>query len=356
MDALIRRPHVEFEPDESGHYAGRRILVTGAAGTIGREVCHQLLASGAGQVIAVDINENGLYLFQRCLDATDTGRRLLTQVANIRDRGRVEALMRKFRPEAVVHCAAHKHVPLMEMAPGEAVKNNIIATRDLLLAAERFGTDRFIFVSSDKAVRPTSVMGATKRVGEIMTRAVSERSRMRGCAVRFGNVIGSDGSVVPLFRQQIAAGGPVTITDPEVRRFFMTTREAVGLMLRAGRGDCGDLCILKMGGPVRILDLARDMIALAGYLPGVEIPIVVTGLRPGEKLTEHLTTDDEEVTAATDGRIHVVRGPATPDRLWGLVDALERAAGREHELTVLRLLQELVPTYQTSADINRLSA
>lgn len=349
-DDLLTRAPVEFGSDVWRHFRGRRVMVTGAAGTIGSEVCRQLLSLGVGTLVAVDINENGLYLFQQQAAPT-VGERLVVRVADLRDANSVAAVVERYRPETIVHCAAHKHVPLMELAPVEAIKNNVIATRHLLQAAERFGCDRFLFVSSDKAVFPTSVMGATKRIGELMTRAVAERSALRTCVVRFGNVIGSDGSVVPIFRQQIAAGGPVTITDPDVRRFFMTTREAVGLMLEAGGGEYGELCVLDMGEPVRILDLARRMIALAGYLPEVDIPIVFTGLRPGEKLHEDLTMDDEIVAAGVGGRIQVVSGPPPPGDLWSTVDQLERAAAQGQTAHALELLKRIEPRYEISGRI-----
>jgi FlaA1/EpsC-like NDP-sugar epimerase len=318
--------------------------VTGAAGSIGSEICNQLLGLGVPHVLGIDINENGLYLLEQRLRKRYPGR-LTIQVADIRDRGRVESIVRTFRPHDIFHAAAHKHVPLMESAPGEAIKNNVIGTSHVLSAAERLGVESFIFISSDKAVAPSSVMGATKRVGELMTRAVAQRSNLRACAVRFGNVLGSDGSVVPLFRQQIEAGGPVTITDPEMRRYFMTIPEAVGLVLKAGYGRFGELCMLDMGEPVRILDLAHQMISMAGCVPDVDIPIVFTGLRPGEKLNEELVMEEEEVTSRVEGKIQVIKGPPPPQSLWQTVAALERAAAGNTG-DILDLLRALVPTYQ----------
>ncbi|MEO7189962.1 MAG: nucleoside-diphosphate sugar epimerase/dehydratase [Vicinamibacterales bacterium] len=348
-DDLLSRRRVIFEEHERSLIAGRRVLVTGAAGSIGSEICRQLLGLGIGQLLAVDINENGLYLLEQRFKREWPGERFITQLADIRDRGRVESLMREFRPQDVFHAAAHKHVPLMEAAPCEAVKNNVIGTRHVWQAAERCGVECLVFISTDKAVAPTSVMGATKRVGEIMTRAMTARSSVRGCAVRFGNVLGSDGSVVPLFRQQIEAGGPVTVTDPEVRRYFMTIPEAVGLVLKAAYGDYGELCVLNMGEPIRILDLARQMIAMAGHIPDVGIPIVITGLRPGEKLNEELVDDDEVVTVEALGTIKVVTGQPPPPNLWDVVAELDEAASREDEGQVLRLLHTLVPSYQPPA-------
>ena len=227
----------------------------------------------------------------------------------------------------------------------QTVKNNVVGTRHLLEAAERAEVECLVFISTDKAVAPTSVMGATKRIGEIMARAVAARSSLRACAVRFGNVLGSDGSVVPLFRQQIEAGGPVTITHPDVRRYFMTIPEAVGLVLKSAYGRFGELCVLNMGEPIRIMDLARQMISMAGLVPERDIPIVVTGLRPGEKLNEELITGDERVTLHADGKIQVVQGPPPPADIWKLVDALEQAAVSEDPVQVRALIKALVPTY-----------
>jgi len=343
-DLLSRQP-VTFDAHERSTLAGRRVLVTGAAGSIGSEICRQLLDLGVPEVLGVDINENGLYLLEQSVRKAHPGR-LSIQIVDIRDRSRVESLMQQFKPNDVFHAAAHKHVPLMEAAPSEAIKNNVIGTSHVLQAAERLGVEGFTFISSDKAVAPTSVMGATKRIGEMMTRAVARRSNLRACAVRFGNVLGSDGSVVPLFRQQIEAGGPVTITDPEMRRYFMTIREAVGLVLKAGYGRFGDLCVLDMGEPVRILDLAHQMILMAGCVPDVDIQIVVTGIRPGEKLNETLVMEEEEVTSRVEGKIQIIQGPLPPAILWHAIAELERAAAAEDVPHVLTLLQTLLPSYR----------
>lgn len=343
---LLSRRRVSFDEHERELFVGRRVLVTGAAGSIGSEICRQLMGLGVGRLLAVDINENGLYLLEQRFRREFPGSRFSVQLADIRDRHRVQALMEAFRPQDVFHAAAHKHVPLMETSPCEAIKNNIIGTRHVLQAAERSAVECLVFISTDKAVAPTSVMGATKRVGEIMTRAVAARSNLRGCAVRFGNVLGSDGSVVPLFRQQIEAGGPVTITHPDVRRYFMTIPEAVGLVLKSAYGRFGELCVLNMGEPIRIMDLARQMISMAGLVPDKDIEIVVTGLRPGEKLNEELITEDEQVTQRADGKIQVVAGPAPPALLWEVVESLDEAAAAEDTERALQLLKTLVPTYR----------
>ena len=342
---LLARQPVAFDAHERSALADRRVLVTGAAGSIGSEICSQLAGLGAHRVLGVDINENGLYLLEQRLKRLYPDR-LTIQVVDIRDQGRVDWILQQFKPHDVFHAAAHKHVPLMEAAPGEAVKNNVTGTRNVLQAAERRGVASLTFISSDKAVAPTSVMGATKRIGELMTRDVARRSEMRACAVRFGNVLGSHGSVVPLFRQQIEAGGPVTITDPEMRRYFMTIPEAVGLVLKAGYGRFGELCVLDMGEPVKVMDLARQMISMAGCVPDVDIPIVVTGLRPGEKLNEELVMEEEEVLRRVEGKIQIIEGPPPPASLWQDISELEKAASVEDAARVLVLLRRLVPTYQ----------
>lgn len=353
---LLSRRRVNFDEHERESFAGRRVMVTGAAGSIGSEICRQLLGLGTGQVLGVDINENGLYLLEQRFKREFPGGRFVVQLADIRDRRKIEVLMERFRPQDVFHAAAHKHVPLMEAAPCEAIKNNVLGTSHVLHAAERANVECLVFISTDKAVAPTSVMGATKRIGEIMTRAISERSAVRGCAVRFGNVLGSDGSVVPLFRQQIESGGPVTITHPDVRRYFMTIPEAVGLVLKAGYGRYGGLCVLNMGEPIRILDLARQMIAMAGLVPDKDIQITVTGLRPGEKLNEELVTDDERVTLRADGKIQVVEGPPPPQNLWDVVSRLGAAAEAEDTAQAMKLLKLLVPTYeQPATDVSHTS-
>jgi FlaA1/EpsC-like NDP-sugar epimerase len=351
---LLSRRRVSFDAHERESFVGRRVMVTGAAGSIGSEICRQLMGLGVARLLAVDINENGLYLLEQRFRREFPAGQFVAQLADIRDRHRVESLVASFRPQELFHAAAHKHVPLMEAAPCEAIKNNVIGTSHVLHAAEQHGVECLVFISTDKAVAPTSVMGATKRVGEIMTRAVAARSNLRGCAVRFGNVLGSDGSVVPLFRQQIEAGGPVTVTDPEVRRYFMTIPEAVGLVLKSAYGRFGDLCVLNMGEPIRIMDLARQMIAMAGLVPGEDIQIVVTGLRPGEKLNEELVTPEERVTLRADGKIQVVEGPPPPARLWDVIAELQQAVAAEDDAKAVALLKTLVPGYQqTSADVAR---
>ncbi len=355
-DLLPRGPVDLSDSGQRATIMGRKVLVTGAAGSIGREICVQLLHAGVSRLVMVDLNENEMYLASRELQRLHPDVTFMTEVADIRDAGRMEALFAKYRPQDVFHAAAHKHVPLMEIAPGEAIKNNVLGTRNVALAADRAGVDRFVFVSTDKAVRPTSVMGASKRVAEMIVRQLARTSKTRFCAVRFGNVLGSAGSVVPLFRAQIAAGGPVTVTDPEVRRYFMTIREAVGLVLQAGYGDYGEMCVLDMGEQIKIVDLARHMITMAGHVPDVDIAIEFTGLRPGEKLYEELLTEEEERTQQVDRKIFVARCPAPAEDLDRRVLELADAAAAEDGERVRAVLRTLVSSYTCPAPCQRQEA
>ncbi len=271
-----------------------------------------------------DIDENNLYFLFRDLRRKHPDLAVHAQVVDIRDALRVEQLLGEYRPHDVVHAAAHKHVPLMEYAPEEAVKNNVLGCLNLVRAADRLGVERFVLVSTDKAVNPTSVMGATKRVAELLLQHHAARSRTCFSTVRFGNVLGSAGSVVPLFKEQIARGGPVTVTHAECRRYLMTIPEAVGLVLLAGLGGHGELLILEMGEPIRILDLARMMISLSGHVPDKDISIVISGLRPGEKLDEELMSA-EEAAASREIRpkVRAVQGPPPPADLLESVVRLE---------------------------------
>jgi FlaA1/EpsC-like NDP-sugar epimerase len=324
----------------------RAALVTGAAGSIGSEICRQLLEAGLGRLVMTDINENELYLLQRRLARQYPQASIVCELADIRDAERINALFESYRPEDVFHAAAHKHVPLMEAAPCEAVKNNIVGTRHVARAADAVGVDRFVFISTDKAVRPSSVMGASKRAAEMMVRMMAKESSTRFCAVRFGNVLGSAGSVVPIFREQIAVGGPVTVTDPDVRRYFMTISEAVGLVLKAAYGDYGTLCVLDMGEQIRIVDLARHMITMSGLAPEVDIAIEYTGLRPGEKLYEELLTEEEEQTNKVSDKIFVAQSPPPPIDLEERLAEIIAAAEAEDADRVVDLLRRLIPSYE----------
>jgi len=346
---LLEREVVTFSHAESARdVRGRIQLVTGAAGSIGSETCAQLLAAG-GRIVMLDVDENGLYVTHRRLEREYGGGTAIVEVGDVRDVSRLEAVFRRHRPQDVFHAAARKHVPLMEQAPCEAVKTNVTGTWNVARMAREFGVDRFVLTSTDKAVRPTSVMGATKRLAELLVEELGTGGETRFSVVRFGNVLDSAASVVPLFRDQIAAGGPVTVTHPEVRRYFMTIPEAVGLVLRAAYGDYGKLCVLDMGEPMKIADLARLMITMSGRVPDEDVKIEYIGLRPGEKLDEELLGEGEVEVRRAESRIQVVESPAPPPRLFENLEDLSRAAAVEDDAEVLRLLRRLLPDYQSSA-------
>jgi FlaA1/EpsC-like NDP-sugar epimerase len=343
-------PRVQVDFDQEGireKIRGRRILVTGAAGSIGSEIARQVAAHQCAKVVLVDMNENGLYLNARELQAEHPDLLVRAEVADVREPGRLMRLGRRYRPEIVFHAAAHKHVPLMEDAPEEAVKNNVFGTLNVAQMADAVGAERFVLISTDKAVRPSSVMGASKRIAEMLVRDLGHRSKTRMTAVRFGNVLGSAGSVIPIFKQQIERGGPVTVTHPECTRYFMTIPEAVGLVLVSGLNDYGDLCVLEMGEPVRIADLAHHLITMAGFVPNLEIPVVYTGLRPGEKLHEELMTEEEERTRRACDRVLAAESPAPPADLQERLAHLRRLADAGDVERLLQAMRQLVPTFRT---------
>jgi FlaA1/EpsC-like NDP-sugar epimerase len=346
---LLPRPEVAFDEAEiRALVEGRCALVTGAGGSIGGEACRQLARYGASSLVMVDLNENEVYLLGRELAEQWPRLQVFLEVADVREPGRLMRLGERYRPAYVLHAAAHKHVPLMERAPEEAVKNNVFGTLNVANMAHACGAERFVLISTDKAVNPSSVMGASKRVAEMVVHGLGRDSPTRMTSVRFGNVLGSAGSVVPLFRQQIARGGPVTVTDPECTRYFMTIPEAVGLVLLAGLGDYGELCVLEMGEPMRIADLAKHFITMSGHVPDEEIRIVYTGLREGEKLHEELLTEQEEHTLEVRNRIRVARSGAPPRDFAVQLALLRRLADGGDREGVLRALRLLVPSYRAA--------
>ncbi|WP_248354441.1 nucleoside-diphosphate sugar epimerase/dehydratase [Anaeromyxobacter oryzae] len=348
-DDLLPRDAVAFsEGDVRALVSGRRVLVTGAGGSIGGELCSQLARAGVRRLVMVDMNENELYLRARALSDAHPGTDVEAVVADVREAGPLLRLGARYRPQDVFHAAAHKHVPLMECAADEAVKNNVFGSLNVARMAVDCGAERFVLISTDKAVNPSSVMGASKRVAELVVRDLGRScTSTRVTAVRFGNVLGSAGSVVPLFKQQIANGGPVTVTHPECTRYFMTIREAVGLVLVAGLGNYGELCVLDMGEPIRIVDLARNMIALSGRVPGEDVALTYTGLRPGEKLHEQVLTEEEERVLVARGRIHVTSSPPPPADLEARLAELRRLADAGDSAGVVVALRRLVPTYRS---------
>jgi FlaA1/EpsC-like NDP-sugar epimerase len=354
VEDLLDREAVQIDVDAlRAAVRGRTILVTGAGGSIGSEVVRQLAPLSPSLIVALDRSENSLFFLERELTVYHPGVPVRMRVGDVLDQGAVRALFAEHRPHLVIHAAAYKHVPLMEAHPVEAVQNNVAATRFLAELAVEHGVARFLLVSSDKAVRPTSVMGATKRAAELAIQAMPP-SATQFIAVRFGNVLGSDGSVVPLFRKQIQEGGPVTVTHPDVVRYFMTISEAVGLVLQAGvMGKGGELFHLDMGRPVRVVELAEKLVQLSGFRPHEDIEIRYIGLRPGEKMHEELLADGEGVEATDHPRIRVVRaGPADPERVRARIDDL-LAAGSVGRPALIRALKTLVPEYDPQNEEHR---
>jgi FlaA1/EpsC-like NDP-sugar epimerase len=348
---LLSRECVDFDYSEIADLvAGRRALVTGAGGSIGSEICRQLARHGVASLVLVDMNENEMYLLARQLQEQHPHVRVRAEVADVREAARLRRLGERHRPELVFHAAAHKHVPLMEDAPEEAVKNNVFGTLNVARMADACGAERFVLISTDKAVNPTSVMGATKRVAELVVRELARGSRTRMTAVRFGNVLGSAGSVLPIFKQQIERGGPVTVTHPQCTRYFMTIPEAVGLVLLSGLGDYGELCVLDMGDPIRIADMARHLITMVGLVPEVDIPIVYSGLRPGEKMYEELLTEEEEQTRLVRNRIMAATSPEPPPHFLEQLKELRRICEDGEPEGVVRALRRLVPTFRAAPD------
>ncbi|ATB43175.1 UDP-N-acetylglucosamine 4,6-dehydratase [Cystobacter fuscus] len=344
---LLPRDVVSFDQEEvHRRVAGRRILVTGSAGSIGSEIARQVAAHGPASLVLLDINENELYFLVRQLQERYPLLPVSAIVADIRDQERLMRIGRDHAPEYVFHAAAHKHVPLMEDSPEEAIKNNVFGTLNVARMADVCGVERFVLISTDKAVHPTSVMGASKRLAEMVIRDVAARSHTAFTAVRFGNVLGSAGSVVPLFKQQIQRGGPVTVTHPDCTRYFMVIPEAVGLVVQAGLAGYGELCILDMGTPVRIAELAANMITMSGLVPGKDIHIVYTGLRPGEKLEETLMSEEEERTHQVRNRIKVAQSPLPPADFQLQLERLRRVAQAGDSSGVMLALRHLIPTYK----------
>ncbi|MGI6270117.1 MAG: polysaccharide biosynthesis protein [Candidatus Howiella sp.] len=327
------------------------VLVTGGGGSIGSELCRQIAQSDPKQLIIFDICENGAYDIQMELEANYPDLDLVTLIGSVRDTKRVDAIFDKYRPEIVYHAAAHKHVPLMEDSPNESVKNNIFGTLKTVQAADKYGAKRFVMISTDKAVNPTNIMGATKRVCEMIVQAYNNRSNTDFVAVRFGNVLGSNGSVIPLFKKQIEKGGPVTVTHPDIIRYFMTIPEAVSLVLQAGAyAKGGEIFVLDMGKPVRIVELAENLIRLSGLVPYEDIDIQFTGLRPGEKLYEELLMDEEGLRETENKLIHIGH-PIDFDeaelfrKLTELYEVMMDDAA-----DIRRVIQDIVPTYHPKSD------
>ena len=347
IEDLLGREPVDIQVNQVIDYvSGKVVLVTGGGGSIGSELCRQLAAHNPKQLIIFDIYENNAYDIQQELQERYPGLNLVVLIGSVRNESRVDQVFEHYRPQIVYHAAAHKHVPLMEDSPNEAVKNNVFGTYKTALAADRYGTERFVLISSDKAVNPTNIMGASKRICEMIIQTMNRHSKTEFVAVRFGNVLGSNGSVIPKFKKQIEHGGPVTVTHPDVIRYFMTVSEAVSLVLQAGAlAKGGEIFVLDMGEPVKILDLAKNLIRLSGYKPFEDIEIQFIGLRPGEKLYEELLMSEEGLKETENRLIHIGK-PIEMDEQVFLQHLEELRILSEQEAgDIYRKVQEIVPTY-----------
>jgi FlaA1/EpsC-like NDP-sugar epimerase len=350
---LLGRQTVSLDTPELQRFlAGKNVLVTGAGGSIGSEICRQSMKFCPRRMILLDRAENNLFEIDRELRHRWVGAELIPMIADICDLRRMARVFEEFEPHVVFHCAAHKHVPMMESNPGEAIKNNIFGTQVVADAALAAGVAAFVMVSTDKAVNPTSVMGATKRCAELYVQSLNTSNcKTRFVAVRFGNVLGSSGSVAPIFRKQIEAGGPVTVTHPDMKRYFMTVAEASQLVMQAGAiGRGGEIFILDMGKPIKILSLAKEMIRRHGLVPGKDIAIEFSGIRPGEKLYEELSCADEQTRPTSHPKIRVWQLPrATPKQVAEMMKMLGDVtnSGRDE---VMGALCRCVPEYQPNAN------
>lgn len=347
IEDLLGREPIRINTEEVlDHVSGKVILVTGGGGSIGSELCRQIAAHHPKQLIILDIYENNAYDIQQELLRKYPELNLAVLIASVRNEERIDSIFETYRPNIVYHAAAHKHVPLMEDSPHEAIKNNVFGTYKVAQAADRYGTDKFVLISTDKAVNPTNIMGASKRLCEMLIQTMNCSSRTNYVAVRFGNVLGSNGSVIPLFKKQIAEGGPVTVTHPDIIRYFMTIPEAVSLVLQAGAyAKGGEIFVLDMGEPVKILDLATNLIKLSGYRVGEDIEIKFTGLRPGEKMYEELLMNEEGLKETANKMIFIGKPiEFDEEQFREQLKELERAAVDETS-DIRAEVEKIVPTY-----------
>ncbi len=348
IEDLLERMPIKLDMREKMDYVtGKVVMVTGGGGSIGSELCRQIVRYNPKQLIIFDVYENNAYDIQNELKADFPDANVLALIGSVRDSIRMENVFSKYRPQIVYHAAAHKHVPLMEDSPNEAIKNNVFGTYKTAEMADRYGTQRFVLISTDKAVNPTNVMGASKRMCEMVVQSFSRKSKTEFVAVRFGNVLGSNGSVIPLFKKQIEQGGPVNVTHPDIIRYFMTIPEAVSLVLTAGAmAKGGEIFVLDMGKPVKILDLAKNMIRLMGYKVDEDIKIEFSGLRPGEKLYEELLMGEEGLENTENDLIHVGK-PIEFDEKW-FAERLENLKNVMYDdsCDIRSLIHEIVPTYK----------
>jgi FlaA1/EpsC-like NDP-sugar epimerase len=357
INDLLGRDPVKLETDLISKFAQDKVvMITGAGGSIGSEMCRQVGEFKPKQLLLVEQAENALFFIERELSRKFPHIEHKPLICDVADFSRVEFLFAKYHPNVVIHAAAHKHVPMMEVNPGEAIKNNVIGTRNVAQAADQYGAGHFVFISTDKAVNPTSIMGSSKRLAEMSIQCLNKQSKTDYVTVRFGNVLGSNGSVIPLFQQQIANGGPVTVTHPDMQRYFMTIPEASQLVLQAAAmGHGGEILLLDMGEPVKILDLARDLITLSGFRVGDDIEIKTTGIRPGEKLYEELATTGENMQPTRHPKIAIWQHAQPDDE--ALNDAIEKlkaiADAAEHD-DIVKIIKEVIPEYVGDVDSQKL--
>lgn len=348
VEDLLGREPIKVNLEEvTGYLKDKVVLVTGGGGSIGSELCRQIAKNDPKLLIILDVYENNAYEIEQELKrAYGDKLNLLVLIASVRDKGKIDDVFNKYHPNIVFHAAAHKHVPLMETSPNEAIKNNVFGTLNVARAADKYGTSRFIMISTDKAVNPTNIMGASKRICEMIVQAMNKKSKTEFVATRFGNVLGSNGSVIPLFKKQIAEGGPVCVTHKDIVRYFMTIPEAVSLVLQAGSyAKGGEIFVLDMGEPVKIFDLAVNLIKLSGYTPNVDMQIKITGLRPGEKLYEEMLMNEEGMQETPNKLIHIGHPiDFDEENLFDKLDELYKSAYEETD-KMKELVEDLVPTY-----------
>jgi FlaA1/EpsC-like NDP-sugar epimerase len=357
MEELLGREEVSFENKEVEQFIRNKVvLVTGGGGSIGSELCRQIANVSPKQLIIIDIYENNAYEIQQELYRTFGNKLdLKIEIASVRDKEKIFQLFHRYQPNIVFHAAAHKHVPLMEDCPEEAIKNNILGTNHVLQASDCCGVEKFVLISSDKAVNPTNIMGASKRFCELMIQSMNEVSKTEFVAVRFGNVLGSNGSVIPLFQKQILQGGPVTITDKRIVRYFMTISEAAQLVLQAGSmANNAEIYVLDMGPPVKIIDLAEKLIRLSGHIPYTEISINETGLRPGEKLYEELLMESKELIKTGNHKIYIEQQKAIDmEDISNKLDIIIKALDSQSSEVMKRVMKYAVPTYRDPEEYNQ---
>lgn len=348
IEDLLGRDEVKLNTENIEKYIkGKNVLVTGGGGSIGSELCRQISKFNPGTLVILDIYENNAYDLQMELNYKCPNLNKEVIIASIRDKNRLNEIFEKYKPDVVFHAAAHKHVPLMEVNPMEAIKNNVLGTFNVLKCCDEYNVKKFVQISTDKAVNPTNIMGATKRFCELMVQAFDKVSKTEFVAVRFGNVLGSNGSVIPLFKKQIAHGGPVTVTHPDINRFFMTIPEAAQLVIQAGAmAHGGEIFVLDMGKPVKIVDLAKDLITLSGFNPGNDIKIEFTGLRPGEKLYEELLMNEVALTSTEHEKIHVEK-PMNVDMnfIEESINEFKETLKENDKEKIYKVMAEKVPTY-----------